>query len=316
MAASPTSLDGALAQEEQSTTIESRSTTERSATTEETDYDAMDVDCEDMAQPEASSATTAENGLDANTTQLHLLARPDPSTPFCLPVVCLASYDTIFEVLASALQQRRAWGLADVPVLGLAFHPYSTRIQPFWGWFDSLGVSGDACVVCLIYNNDCLRLFNSPIQPIPRVAFNASPICATVPSLFEDYDVSDHTSALALARFLSSLQPQYEALRCAGEKALSAGLAHGEPTVWRSDTPLIRVDSLTAYDRVRRWLERAESPEADEGIIPPPPSAMSGDTKKCFMSLHYFLRVLTGHRSRKKRAKEPAATSSGHGTGS
>lgn len=135
---SPTTSGASLVEEAQSYVTE-----------ETTDDEAMDFDFEHDAESETSSSPEENSDLDISATQLHLLSRPSASTPFCIPAVCMASHETILDVMASALQQRRAWGLADVPLLGLAFHPCSTRLNTFWGWFDEQGTGTEYCVVCL-----------------------------------------------------------------------------------------------------------------------------------------------------------------------
>ncbi|KZV59729.1 hypothetical protein PENSPDRAFT_394484 [Peniophora sp. CONT] len=115
---------------------------------EEAAGDAMDVDLNDGEEPSASSGIDEVSGADIDAQQLHLLACPSVCTPFYISAVCMATHSTILDVMASALHQRRAWGLTETPVLGLAFDPPSTCLQTFWGWFENQGTGEDNCVVC------------------------------------------------------------------------------------------------------------------------------------------------------------------------
>ncbi|KZV66243.1 hypothetical protein PENSPDRAFT_655036 [Peniophora sp. CONT] len=154
----------------------------------------------------------------------------------------MASYETILEVMASALHQRRVWGLAETLVLGLAFHPHSTRLQMFWGWFEDPGTGEDTCM------------------PVPQVAFRATPLCARATSLFDSYDLADGASALVLAQVLFSLHSHFLSLRLAGNNTLCPGIAHGEPPVWRADAHMIRIDQPTLLVRINSWLKSMEVP--------------------------------------------------------
>ena len=110
----------------------------------------MDIDfpiSENSYLSSTSSQDLNGSGIDVHTSQLHALAHPRASTPLCISALCLATYDNIFDVMASTLHQRRAWGLAEVPVLGFAFHPQGTRLQTFWGWFDRCDEDADYCLV-------------------------------------------------------------------------------------------------------------------------------------------------------------------------
>ena len=93
-------------------------------------------------------ASRPNGGLEEATLQLHILARPDINMPLCITAVCLAPYDTILDVMASAMHQRRAWGLSSTPVLGIAFDPHSTCLQTLWGWFEDQDPAEDSCMVC------------------------------------------------------------------------------------------------------------------------------------------------------------------------
>ncbi|VDC05855.1 unnamed protein product [Peniophora sp. CBMAI 1063] len=220
-----------------------------SCSTVETDID------EEPHFTSTSDVTEEDVGLDAHLQQLHLLARPSSSTPFYISAVCLSSYETILDVMASALQQRRAWGLVNTPVLGFAFHPLSTRLGTFWGWFEDQDTDEGLCM------------------PVPRIACSTASrivqttsICAQTTQLFGSFDLAERASSLRLAHFLHSLRPHFQALRDAGNKALHAGLAHGEPATWRADVPMIKIDEGTFSDRIRSWLEKTEPPEGRDAV--------------------------------------------------
>lgn len=67
--------------------------------------------------------------------EAHILFRPSfiASPRVCL--LCMSRSDNILDVMASALHQRREWGLTS-PLLGLAFDPLSSAIQMLFGWFE------------------------------------------------------------------------------------------------------------------------------------------------------------------------------------
>ncbi|VDC05856.1 unnamed protein product [Peniophora sp. CBMAI 1063] len=223
---------------------------EHSNTTKGTCADDVDVE-EDF---EAESETCPEGGkhsaLDTRPLQLHLFAHASVSTPFCIPMACLAPYETVLDVMASALQQRRAWGLANTPLLGLAFDPRCTRVQTLWGWFED-----DASEEC------CL--------PLPRVTFSTTPpaMSTQTPSLFGTYDLADRTSALAFTHLLHSVVLDSMNLPSASKTAFRAGTGYEEVPIWRSDTPMTRMDEPSVNDRVNSWLEKLPPPDMDTGSV-------------------------------------------------
>ena len=75
----------------------------------------------------------------------HLLLpqRPHESIPF--PIVCVASHNEIYELLSSALFQRRVFGVED-PVLGFTFDPLGYQIQVVIAWLSQCVVDGHSCV--------------------------------------------------------------------------------------------------------------------------------------------------------------------------
>ena len=65
-------------------------------------------------QSSNTNSVTSQKGndclsLDVRILQLHALFHPQSSTPLCISATCLATYDSIFDVMASLLHQRRAW---------------------------------------------------------------------------------------------------------------------------------------------------------------------------------------------------------------
>ncbi|VDC05850.1 unnamed protein product [Peniophora sp. CBMAI 1063] len=233
-----------------------------SNTTKETCADDVDVE-EDF---EAESETCPEGGkhsaLDTRPLQLHLFAHASVSTPFCIPMACLAPYETVLDVMASALHQRRAWGLANTPLLGLVFDPRCTHVQTLWGWFEDDAIE-DCCM------------------PLPRVTFSTTPLVigTQTPSLFGTYDLADRISALAFANFLYSVTSHSVGLRPACKTAFRAGTGYEEVPIWRSDAPMTRLDEPSANDRVNSWFEKLPPPDMDMGSdlsgLPSAPSSSS-----------------------------------------
>ena len=69
--------------------------------------------------------------------------RSHESIPF--PIVCVASHDEIYELLSSAVFQRRVFEIED-PVLGFAFNPLGHYLQVVVAWLSPSSVDGHTCV--------------------------------------------------------------------------------------------------------------------------------------------------------------------------
>ncbi|KAI0031606.1 hypothetical protein K488DRAFT_86677 [Vararia minispora EC-137] len=68
--------------------------------------------------------------------QLHILSAPEAISHPLFGLVCVADIDDIFSVMASASYQRQVLGVAEQPVVGLAFDPLGFDIQLMLGRFD------------------------------------------------------------------------------------------------------------------------------------------------------------------------------------
>ena len=74
----------------------------------------------------------------------HLLSRHGYSRDYALlAILCVATEDEIYDLLCSALMQRRAFGIRDV-VIGFTFSPQRSHLQLVVGWLEDS--ASHACV--------------------------------------------------------------------------------------------------------------------------------------------------------------------------
>ncbi|KAA1472309.1 hypothetical protein DENSPDRAFT_838535 [Dentipellis sp. KUC8613] len=192
---------------------------------------ASEVDDPESLSPGSESSASAD-GLNPIASQIHMLSDPTQRPMPLLGLLCMADVDNIFDVMASMLHQRRAWGLSNQPVVGLAFDRYQTSVQVVFGWFDDSDVSQPYCV------------------PLPHVAY-AAPGC-TAREKGGIFDLADPSSAEALATFLLGLRERIESIgaECdARAEDVFAQVVSGAIPVWRADGPVPVMDGDTIRSR-------------------------------------------------------------------
>ncbi|TFY64082.1 hypothetical protein EVG20_g6064 [Dentipellis fragilis] len=184
-----------------------------------------EVDDPESLSPESDPSASAD-GLDPIASQIHILSDPTRRPMPLLGLLCMADVDNIFDIMASMLHQRRAWGIATQPVVGLAFDRDQTSVQVVFGWFDNSDVSRSYCM------------------PLPHVAY-AAPEC-TAKEKGGVFDLADPLSAEALATFLLSLRKRIESIRAKGDvraEDVFAQVTSGTTSLWRADGPVPRMDA-------------------------------------------------------------------------
>ncbi|KAA1472298.1 hypothetical protein DENSPDRAFT_881147 [Dentipellis sp. KUC8613] len=192
---------------------------------------ASEVDDPESLSPGSESSASAD-GLNPIASQIHMLSDPTQRPMPLLGLLCMADVDNIFDVMASMLHQRRAWGLSNQPVVGLAFDQYQTSVQVVFGWFDDSDVSQPYCV------------------PLPRVAY-AAPGC-TAREKGGIFDLAYPSSAEALATFLLGLRERIESISAecdARAEDVFAQVASGAVPFWRADGPVPVMDGDTIRSR-------------------------------------------------------------------
>ncbi|KAA1472301.1 hypothetical protein DENSPDRAFT_881149 [Dentipellis sp. KUC8613] len=180
---------------------------------------ASEVDDPESMSPGSESSASAD-GLNPIASQIHMLSDPIQRPMPLLGLLCMADVDNIFDVMASMLHQRRAWGLSNQPIVGLAFDQYQTSVQVIFGWFGDSDVSQSYCV------------------PLPRVAYAA--LGCTAREKGGIFDLADPLSAEALATFLLSLREKIELISAEGDaraEDVFAQVTSGAISFWRADGP-------------------------------------------------------------------------------
>lgn len=126
--------------------------------------DASTTTSDSTTYQKSSDATSASNdfyGIDPSVRvddrhpyyHAHLLLphRPHNAIPF--PLVCIATHEEIYEVLSSALLQRRTVGI-DGPLLGFTFNPLACHLQMVVAWL----------APCTVGSHDCVSLTLSGVR--------------------------------------------------------------------------------------------------------------------------------------------------------
>ncbi|TRM67090.1 hypothetical protein BD626DRAFT_484715 [Schizophyllum amplum] len=186
----------------------------------------------------------------------HLLLpqRPHESTPF--PVACVAPHGEIYELLSSALFQRRIFGL-ETPLLGFAFDPLACYLQVVVAWLSPHTTDGHQCVQ--------VNMAHAARPQAGRSSSGSSPSSAELPLDQGIFDISSAYGALALASFLLHVQQ---------DLVLSARTA-------QKNTPSICCTLLTSTVRTWRVNLVADNESFDHPACEPPEERVLGWIREC-----------------------------------
>ncbi|KAH9847211.1 hypothetical protein C2E23DRAFT_907242 [Lenzites betulinus] len=199
--------------------------------------------------------------------QLLLPQRPDDLIPF--PIICVASHDNIYELLSSALFQRRTFGVED-PVLGFTFDSLDCRIQVVVAWLSE----------CTVDSHECVQVNVAHASPRNMAAHDYGECSALALGIF---DVSAAADASALASLL--LYHRLALASCAYRAQLRAPgvgrtLLSEAIRPWRLDLVAkfgLDEGAPSTNSRIREWLAgecgpcvERKSPSSSQMSCPPP----------------------------------------------
>ncbi|KAI0320590.1 hypothetical protein OF83DRAFT_1081519 [Amylostereum chailletii] len=154
----------------------------------------------------------------------------------------MADTENISDAIASALHQRRVWGIHQ-PIVGLAFDPSYTTVQVVFGWFEA---------------SECDGATSKYATPSLHTAYAAPD--ANAGEAGGVFDLKSIRSAELLASFLIAIQEDMMLVqsRCQCESTarhVSEKIRCGTISRWRSDGA---GSELTAEEEERAWKEHIE----------------------------------------------------------
>ncbi|KAK7695414.1 hypothetical protein QCA50_000050 [Cerrena zonata] len=164
----------------------------------------------------ASDASSSKKEANA-ALEYHLLSSPSDILRPSFGLLCLSDVDSVYMCMASALHQRRIWGIKS-PIVGLAFDPMCTTVQVVFGWWEANDEEREGDI------------------PIPRIAHTFSNDPAGEQAGV--FDISDPTSAARLSTFLNRLEPEFLQTQADVDAAsirILTQVEFGMPPFWRSD---------------------------------------------------------------------------------
>ncbi|KAI5894414.1 uncharacterized protein SCHCODRAFT_02748236 [Schizophyllum commune H4-8] len=173
--------------------------------------------------------------------EAHLLLPRYPSD--CIPVAafCIATYDEVYGIVASALMQRHTLGI-DAPLLSLAFSPDTWKVQLVIGWPSSRT------------NHDCvdLHIAHAPLTQGEDHGLGV-------------FDVSNFASLHALVNFLVAHAPAL-ATPVANAQELIRSQSPPERPVLRADGAAVGSARLDFRTRIEAWLRGFSSSDLPDTL--------------------------------------------------
>ncbi|KAI0655229.1 hypothetical protein C8Q70DRAFT_1022603 [Cubamyces menziesii] len=187
----------------------------------------------------------------------HLLSRHGYSRDHALlAILCVATEDEIYDLLCSALMQRRAFGIRDV-VIGFTFSPQRSHIQLVVGWLEDSA------------SHACVQVHVAHARP-PRDGEQPAHALGI-------FDLSRLPSSQALALFLISICSHLLASADAASRQVAdvdCPLRNADSGTWRIDLlheverNAARTCSLDPNRCVTKWLDHCMSAQSEDARLP------------------------------------------------
>ncbi|KAI5894418.1 uncharacterized protein SCHCODRAFT_02667425 [Schizophyllum commune H4-8] len=164
----------------------------------------------------------------------HIMLLPHEDSNVALALACVARQEEIYSVMSSAIMQRRVFGITDA-LSGLALEPLSWTVRVVFGWI-SEGDEADDFEVCFAH-----APAHASAQDHEVGAF----------------DVADHRSASALARFLALQAESHRRVVATARAQIALSremVTRTGQRIWRVDSA--RKSALVAGDDAQAKIER------------------------------------------------------------